>query len=293
MSTTSLTQSPAWKALQDHHREISGMHLRDLFAADPKRGVEFTAAADGLFLDYSKNRVTAETMRLLFALAEERGLRGRIDAMFRGDRINITEGRAVLHVALRAPKGASIMVDGKDVVPEVHEVLDKMAAFADRVRSGAWLGHTGEKIRNVINIGIGGSDLGPVMAYEALKFYSDRSIRFQFVSNVDSDDFAEATRGLDPAETLFIISSKTFTTLETMTNAHSAREWVLAGLGGDEAAIAKHFVSLDQCREGVRVRHRHGEHVRSDWSADATDGQAWARRWWRRPTISGDAGGLQ
>lgn len=244
MSTTSLTQSPAWKALQDHHREISGMHLRDLFAADPRRGEEFTAAADGLFLDYSKNRVTSETMRLLFALAEERGLRGRIDAMFRGDKINITEGRAVLHVALRAPKGASIMVDGKDVMPEVHEVLDKMAAFADRVRSGAWLGHTGKKIRNVINIGIGGSDLGPVMAYEALKFYSDRSIRFQFVSNVDSDDFAEATRGLDPAETLFIISSKTFTTLETMTNAHSAREWVLAGLGGDEAAIAKHFVAV-------------------------------------------------
>ncbi|MBE2180343.1 MAG: glucose-6-phosphate isomerase [Chthoniobacterales bacterium] len=251
MSTTSLTQSPAWKALQDHHREISGMHLRDLFAADPRRGEEFTAEADGLFLDYSKNRVTAETMRLLFALAEERGLRGRIDAMFRGDKINITEGRAVLHVALRAPKGASIVVDGKDVVPEVHEVLDKMAAFADRVRSGAWLGHTGEKIRNVINIGIGGSDLGPVMAYEALKFYSDRSIRFQFVSNVDSDDFAEATRGLDPAETLFIISSKTFTTLETMTNAHSAREWVLAGLGGDEAAIAKHFVAVSTNAEKV------------------------------------------
>ncbi len=251
MSTTSLTQSPAWKALQDHHREISGTHLRDLFAADPQRGTEFTAEADGLFLDYSKNRVTAATMRLLFALAEERGLRGRIDAMFRGDKINITEGRAVLHVALRAPKGTTIMVDGKDVVPEVHAVLDKMAAFADRVRSGAWLGHTGKKIRNVINIGIGGSDLGPVMAYEALKFYSDRSIRFQFVSNVDSDDFAEATRGLDPAETLFIISSKTFTTLETMTNAHSAREWVLAGLGGDEAAIAKHFVAVSTNAEKV------------------------------------------
>jgi glucose-6-phosphate isomerase len=197
-----------------------------------------------LFLDYSKNRITRETMGLLFGLAEECGLRGRIEAMFRGEKINVTEGRAVLHVALRAPRGESILVDGEDVVPAVHAVLDKMAEFADRVRSGAWLGHTGRRIRNVVNIGIGGSDLGPVMAYEALKFYSDRSLDLHFVSNVDSDDFAEATRALDPAETLFIISSKTFTTLETMTNAQSAREWVLAWAGGDESAIAKHFVAV-------------------------------------------------
>ena len=252
-STLSLTQSPAWKSLQNHRAAVAGIHLRELFAADPERGRRFAAEACGLYLDYSKNRVTEETMRLLHGLAEERGLRGRIDAMFRGARINSTEGRAVLHVALRAPRGAKILVDGEDVVPGVHEVLDKMASFADRVRSGAWLGHTGKRIRNVINIGIGGSDLGPVMAYEALKFYTDRSIRCQFVSNVDSDDFAEAVRGLDPAETLFIISSKTFTTLETMTNANTARDWVLAGSGGDESAIAKHFVAVSTNAEKVRA----------------------------------------
>ena len=252
MSTESLTQSPAWKALQAHHREAGGLHLRELFAADPRRGECFTAEACGIFLDYSKNRITPETLRLLLALAEERGLRGRIEAMFGGERINSTENRAVLHTALRAPRNAKIMVDGGDVVPGVHEVLDKMAAFAGRVRSGAWTGHTGQRIRNVINIGIGGSDLGPVMAYEALKFYSDRAIRCEFVSNVDSDDFAEAVHGLDPAETLFIISSKTFTTLETMTNAHTAREWVLRGLGGDETAVARHFVAVSTNAEKVR-----------------------------------------
>ena len=211
-----------------------------------------TAEACGIFLDYSKNRVTDKTLELLVRLAGERGLRERIDAMFRGDKINITENRAVLHTALRAPRGEKIVVDGEDVVPAVHEVLDKMASFADRIRSGQWLGHTGKKIRNVINIGIGGSDLGPVMACEALKFYSDRALRFEFVSNVDSDDFAEAVHGLDPAETLFVISSKTFTTLETMTNAHTAREWVLRGLGGDESAIAKHFVAVSTNAEKVR-----------------------------------------
>ena len=252
MSPKPLTDSPAWKALQSHHKEVSGLHLRELFAADPKRGVKFTAEACGLYLDYSKNRVTGQTLELLFDLAEERGLRGRIDAMFRGEKINSTENRAVLHTALRAPRGQKIVVDGQDVVPAVHEVLDKMAAFADRIRSGQWLGHTGKKIRNVINIGIGGSDLGPVMAYEALKFYSDRALRFEFVSNVDSDDFAEAVHGLDPSVTLFVVSSKTFTTLETMTNARTAREWVLRGLGGDESAIAKHFVAVSTNAEKVR-----------------------------------------
>ena len=252
MSNASLTKTPAWKALEAHRGEVAGLHLRELFAADPQRGVKFTAEGCGLYLDYSKNRATERTLDLLLALAGERGLRQRIDAMFRGDKINITENRAVLHVALRAPRGGKILVDGEDVVPGVHEVLDKMASFADRVRSGAWLGHTGKKIRNVINIGIGGSDLGPVMAYEALKFYTDRAIRCEFVSNVDSDDFAEAVHGLDPAETLFIISSKTFTTLETMTNAHTAREWVLRGLGGDESAIAKHFVAVSTNAEKVR-----------------------------------------
>jgi len=251
MKPTTLTQTPAWEALQEHHGKIGGLHLHELFAADPARGEKFTAEASGLFLDYSKNRVTAETMELLFALAGQAGLRGRIDAMFRGDKINTTENRAVLHVALRAPRGQRILVDGEDVVPGVHEVLDKMSAFADRVRSGQWLGHTGKKIRQVINIGIGGSDLGPVMAYEALKFYSDRSIGCHFVSNVDSDDFAEAVQGLDPAETLFVVSSKTFTTLETMTNAQTARDWILAGLGGDEAAIAKHFVAVSTNAEKV------------------------------------------
>ena len=252
MSMRPLTDTLAWHALQKHHTEVAGLHLRELFAAEPKRAATFSAEACGLYLDYSKNRVTGQTLELLVRLAEERGLRERIDAMFRGDKINTTENRAVLHTALRAPRGQKIVVDGQDVVPAVHEVLDKMAAFADRVRSGQWLGHTGKKIRNVINIGIGGSDLGPVMAYEALKFYSDRSLRFAFVSNVDSDDFAEAVHGLDPAETLFIISSKTFTTLETMTNAHTAREWVLRGLGGNESAIAKHFVAVSTNAEKVR-----------------------------------------
>ena len=253
MSTQALTNSPVWKELQAHHGEVAGLHLRELFAADPKRGEKLTVEACGLYLDYSKNRVTDRTLELLLALAAERGLRGRIEAMFRGDKINTTEDRAVLHVALRAPRGEKIMVDGEDVVPAVHEVLDKMGAFADRVRSGAWLGHTGRKIRNVINIGIGGSDLGPVMAYEALKFYSDRALHCQFVSNVDSDDFAEAVCGLDPAETLFVISSKTFTTLETMTNAQTARDWVLRGMGGDESCVAKHFVAVSTNAEKVRA----------------------------------------
>ena len=220
------------------------MHLRDLFADDPKRGERMTAEAAGIFLDYSKNRITDETVKLLIQLAEESGLRSRIDAMFRGEKINVTEKRAVLHVALRAPRGTSIVVDGENVVPQVHAVLDKMADFSNRVRSGEWKGHTGKRIRNVINIGIGGSDLGPVMAYEALKHYSDRAMTFRFVSNVDGTDFAEAVRDLDPSETLFIVSSKTFTTLETMTNAHSARDWSLAGLGGDEKSVAKHFVAV-------------------------------------------------
>jgi glucose-6-phosphate isomerase len=220
------------------------MHLRELFAGDPKRGQRMAVEAVGLYLDYSKNRVTDETLKLLVQLAEESGLRKRIAAMFSGEKINITENRAVLHVALRAPKGASILVDGKNVVPEVHAVLDKMAAFSDHGRSGAWQGHTGKRIRNVVNIGIGGSDLGPVMAYEALRHYSERSMTFRFVSNIDGTDFAEAVRDLDPAETLFIVASKTFTTLETMTNAHAAREWLLAGLGGDESSVAKHFVAV-------------------------------------------------
>jgi glucose-6-phosphate isomerase len=238
-----LTQRAAWKALEAHHDKISNVPLRTLFSDDPQRAARFTIEAAGLFLDYSKNRITEETRKLLLQLAEESGLKERRDAMFRGEKINITEKRAVLHVALRAPKGESIVVDGEDVVPGVHEVLDKMSAFADRVRSGAWKGHTGSRIRNVINIGIGGSDLGPVMAYEALKYYSDRSMVFRFVSNVDGTDFAEAVIDLDPAETLFIISSKTFTTLETMTNAHTARDWALKGLG-DEKAVAKHFVAV-------------------------------------------------
>src|SRR5258708_3495670 len=219
-------------------------HLRDLFAHDPKRGERMTVEAAGIFLDYSKNRIDDETLRLLLALAEQSALRERIDAMFRGEKINITENRAVLHVALRAPKSESIVVDGEDVVPGVHAVIEKMAAFADRVRGGAWKGHTGKRIRNVINIGIGGSDLGPVMAYEALKYYSQRDITFRFVSNVDGTDFAEAVRDLNAEETLFLVASKTFTTLETMTNAHSARDWALAALGGDEKAVAKHFVAI-------------------------------------------------
>jgi glucose-6-phosphate isomerase len=241
----------AWKALKAHHKRIGGLHLRDLFAADSKRGKQMTIEAMGLFFDYSKNRITDETLKLLIKLAQESGLQSRIDAMFRGDKINITEGRAVLHVALRAPKGSTIVVDGKNVVPEVHAVLDRMAAFCNRVRSGEWKGHTGKRIRNVINIGIGGSDLGPVMAYEALKHYSDRNLTFRFVSNVDDTDFAEAVVGLDPVETLFIVSSKTFTTLETITNAQSARAWLVKGLGGDEHSVAKHFVAVSTNAEGV------------------------------------------
>jgi glucose-6-phosphate isomerase len=239
-----LTQRKAWKALQAHYEKIRALHLRELFAGDPKRGERMTAEGAGIFLDYSKNRVTDEIMGLLVQLAGESGLQAHIEAMFRGDKINLTEKRAVLHVALRAPKGASILVDGENVVPQVHAVLDKMTGFSNRVRGGEWKGHTGKRIRNVINIGIGGSDLGPVMAYEALKHYSERAMTFRFVSNVDGTDFAEAVQDLDAAETLFIISSKTFTTLETMTNAHTAREWSLARLGGDEKSVAKHFVAV-------------------------------------------------
>jgi glucose-6-phosphate isomerase len=239
-----LLKRKAWKALQIHYKEVRDLHLRNLFADDPGRGERMTAEAVGIVLDYSKNRITDETVRLLIDLAEESGLRSRTDAMFRGEKINVTEKRAVLHVALRAPGGTSIVVDGEDVVPQVHAVLDKMTDFSNRLRSGEWKGQTGKRIANVINIGIGGSDLGPVMAYEALKHYSERAMTFRFVSNVDSTDFAEAVRDLDPAETLFIVSSKTFTTLETMTNAHTARAWSLAGLGGDEKSVAKHFVAV-------------------------------------------------
>src|SRR6202162_6103144 len=242
-STISLTNRPAWKALQEHYNQIRSRHLRAMFNEDPKRGERLVVEAAGLYFDYSKHRVTDETMRLLLALADEVGLRGRIDAMFRGEKINVTEKRAVLHIALRAPRGVSIGVDGDDVVPKVHEVLDRMADFSAHIRDGSWKGHTGKRIRNIINIGIGGSDLGPVMAYEALRHYSDRNLTLRFVSNVDGTDFAEATRDLDPAETLFIISSKTFTTLETMTNAHTAREWALKALG-DQKAVAKHFVAV-------------------------------------------------
>ncbi|MBW0000008.1 MAG: glucose-6-phosphate isomerase [Verrucomicrobia bacterium] len=240
----SLTARPAWKALGSHHKKVQELSLRKLFADDPRRGERMTIEEAGLYLDYSKNRITDETLGLLLQLAEECGLRARIDAMFRGEKINVTENRAVLHVALRAPREASIVVDGENVVPQVHEVLDRMAEFSNRVRSGEWKGHTGKRIRSVVNIGIGGSDLGPVMAYEALRHYSDRALTFRFVSNVDGTDFVEATGDLDPAETLFIISSKTFTTLETMTNAHSARDWSLKGLGGDPKAVARHFVAV-------------------------------------------------
>ena len=243
-ATPSVTARPAWKALEAHHRKVRALHLRELFADDPKRGERMAAEGAGVYLDYSKNRITDETLRLLLQLAEECGLRARIDAMFRGERINVSERRAVLHVALRAPKGTSILLDGEDVVPKVHAVLDRMSDFAERVRSGAWMGHTGVPVRNVVNIGIGGSDLGPVMAYEALKYYSARHMRFRFVSNIDGTDFTEAVRDLAPAETLFIVCSKTFTTLETMTNAQSARAWSLAGLGGDERSVARHFVAV-------------------------------------------------
>src|SRR5438270_2120524 len=243
-TTKSVTERGVWNTLVAHHQKIRDRHLRQLFADDPTRGERMTVDAVGLFLDYSKNRVTDETLKLLVQLADESGLRARIDAMFQGEKINITENRAVLHVALRAPKGTSIMVDGENVVPQVHSVLDKMADFCNRVRSGAWKGHTGKRIRNVVNIGIGGSDLGPVMAYEALRHYSDRGLTFRFISNVDGTDFVEATLDLDPAETLFIVSSKTFTTLETMTNANTARGWSVAGLGNDEESVAKHFVAV-------------------------------------------------
>jgi glucose-6-phosphate isomerase len=240
---TPLTRRPEWKALEEHYQAIRHTHLRSLFHDDPQRGKRFALEAVGLYLDYSKNRVTDETLRLLLGLAESAGLRQRIDAMFSGEKINVTEQRAVLHVALRAPRGSSIIVDGQNVVPEVHAVLEKMAAFANRVRSGEWRGHTGKRIRNIVNIGIGGSDLGPAMAYEALKYYSDRDITARFVSNIDGTDFVEATLDLDPAETLFVVSSKTFTTLETLTNARSARDWCLRALG-DESAVAKHFVAV-------------------------------------------------
>ena len=246
-----LTQLPAWHALSAHYQNAQKLQLKELFAEDPRRGERLTVEAAGLFLDYSKHRVTDETLKLLFQLAEESDLSGRIQAMFGGEKINVTENRAVLHVALRAPKDEKIMVDGKNVVPEVHEVLDKMSAFCERVRSGEWKGHTGKRIRNVVNVGIGGSDLGPVMAYEALRHYSERDMTFRVVSNVDGIDFVEATRDLDPAETLFIISSKTFTTLETMTNAESARDWLLGGLGGDKAAVAKHFAAVSTNAEKV------------------------------------------
>jgi glucose-6-phosphate isomerase len=246
-----LTRRPAWKALTAHAKKLKQAHLRELFEADPKRGQRLTAEAAGLFLDYSKNRVTDRTLTLLMQLARQSGLRSRIDAMFGGEKINVTENRAVLHVALRAPRGASVVVDGKNVVPDVHAVLDKMADFAERVRSGAWKGHTGKRIKNVVNIGIGGSDLGPVMAHEALRHYADRTLRFVFVSNVDGADLVEATADLDPAETLFIVASKTFTTQETMTNAESARAWLLRGLGGAEAAVARHFVAVSTHAEKV------------------------------------------
>jgi glucose-6-phosphate isomerase len=240
----SIDRTPEWAALERHCGEVRDRHLRELFAAEPDRADRFVAEAAGLFLDYSKNRLTAETVRLLVALAERAGLRDRIDAMFRGERINTTEDRAVLHVALRAPVGTSIVVDGRDVVADVHAVIAKMANFSDRVRAGAWTGHTGRRIRNVVNIGIGGSDLGPAMAYDALRWYADRALTVRFVSNVDGTDLFEATRDLDPGETLFVVCSKTFTTLETLTNARSAREWLVAGLGGDAAAVGRHFVAV-------------------------------------------------
>lgn len=243
MSQIQLTASTTWRQLEEHAKVIRAVHLRDLFTADPTRGERMVIDELGLYFDYAKHRITDETLRLLVQLAEECGLRERIDAMFRGEKINVTENRAVLHVALRAPRDAHIYVDGEDVVPEVHAVLDRMSDFSQRVRSGAWKGFTGKRIRNVVNIGIGGSDLGPVMAYEALRHYSERSMTFRFVSNIDGTDFAEAVRDLDPAETLFIVASKTFTTLETMTNARTARRWLLETLG-DEAAVANHFVAV-------------------------------------------------
>jgi glucose-6-phosphate isomerase len=246
-----LRERSAWKALERHHAGIERLHLRDLFAEDRSRGERLVAEAEGLYLDFSKNRITDETLRLLVELAEESGVRDRIEAMFRGERINVTEGRAVLHTALRRPRGESLVVDGRDVVADVHDVLDRMAVFSERVRSGEWKGHTGKAIRNVVNIGIGGSDLGPVMAYRALRHYADRELTFRFVSNVDGTDFVEQTRGLDPAETLFIVASKTFTTVETMTNARSARQWLVSGVG-DESAVARHFVAVSTAEDEVR-----------------------------------------
>ncbi len=252
MPVPPLRKRPAFAALETEYRALADRHLRDLFADDPDRGERLTAEACGVYLDYSKHRVTDRTLQLLVQLAEESGLREHIDAMFRGDRINVSEDRSVLHVALRRPRAEPLVVDDVDVVAEVNDVLDRMADFSERVRSGAWTGHTGKRIRNVVNVGIGGSDLGPVMAYEALRSFSDREMTFRFVSNVDSTDFVEATRDLDPAETLFIIASKTFGTLETMTNAHSARDWALAALG-DEAAVAKHFVAVSTNAEKVQA----------------------------------------
>ena len=275
----SATKGQVWKNLATHFRKVRDLHLRQLFAEDPKRGKRMTAEAVGIFFDYSKNRITDETLRLLIQLAKESRLRKRIDAMFRGDKINVTEDRAVLHTALRAPREGSILLDGKNVVPEVHAVLDKMADFSNRIRSGEWKGHTGKRIRNVINIGIGGSDLGPVMAYEALRYYAERSINFRFVSNIDATDFAEAVHGLDPSETLFIVSSKTFMTLETMTNAQTARSWSLAGLSGDEKAVAKHFVAVstnaaEVARFGIDTANMFGfwEWVGGRYSMDSAIG---------------------
>ncbi len=244
VATARLTERPAWKALEAHHEDVRGLHLRELFQRDPQRGQRLTAEAAGIYLDYSKNRITDETVALLVRLADDCGVRTRLEAMFGGERINVSEMRAVLHVALRAPRGASMSIDGKNVVTDVHVVLDRMEEFVDRVRDGAWTGSTGRRIRSIVNIGIGGSDLGPVMAYEALRYYSDRSLTFRFVSNIDGGDFVEAVRDLDPETTLFIVSSKTFTTLETMTNARTARDWSVAGLGGDETSVAKHFVAV-------------------------------------------------
>jgi len=275
----SATKGQVWKNLATHFRKVRDLHLRQLFAEDPKRGKRMTAEAVGIFFDYSKNRITDETLRLLIQLAKESRLRKRIDAMFRGDKINVTEDRAVLHTALRAPREGSFLLDGKNVVPEVHAVLDKMADFSNRIRSGEWKGHTGKRIRNVINIGIGGSDLGPVMAYEALRYYAERSINFRFVSNIDATDFAEAVHGLDPSETLFIVSSKTFMTLETMTNAQTARSWSLAGLSGDEKAVAKHFVAVstnaaEVARFGIDTANMFGfwEWVGGRYSMDSAIG---------------------
>jgi glucose-6-phosphate isomerase len=279
-STPPLTECRSWKALAAHHRDQK-FRLRELFAGDPNRGERLTAEAVGLYLDYSKNLISDETLKLLLQLAVETGLRARIDAMFRGEKINLTENRAALHVALRTPQGASIVVDGENVVPQVHAVLDKMTDFADRVRSGIWKGHTGKRIRNIVNIGIGGSDLGPVMAYEALKFYSDRSLTFRFVSNIDGTDFAEAVQGLDPAETLFIVSSKTFTTLETMTNAATARTWLLHGMKGEEKAVAKHFVAVstnavEAAKFGIDIANMFGfwDWVGGRYSMDSAIGLA-------------------